>query len=62
MNCGLYHVAILERWIFYYCLNFFFGKDLVDRADSDHNCSPDWRNAGPPWEALRSKNECLERK
>jgi len=62
LKCGLYHVAPLERWNFYYCLDLFFGKDLVDRAVSDQSCSPDWRNAGPAWEAVRSKNECLERK
>jgi len=62
LKCGLYHVAPLVRWIFYYCLNLFFGKDLVDRADSDQSCSADCRNVDPAWEAVRSKNECLERK
>jgi len=62
VKCGLYHVAPLERRVFYYCLDLFAGKNLVDRADSYQSCSPDRRNADPAWEAVRSKNECLERK
>jgi len=62
LKCGLYHVASLEHWITSYCLELFFGKDLVDRADSDQSCSPDWRNAGLAWEAVRSTNKCLENK
>jgi len=47
--------------MFDYCADLILGEDLNDRADSDQSCSRDWRNAGPAWQAVRSKNECLER-